>query len=244
MSDERPETCTICGAPFVWCTCKPKITIQQMLDTLADYQAQKDLLELSKTEMLNEVKVPAEVLAAQAEANKQRQAVDSALYAAQQEINAQCRAVVADLVEPALPPEYIEAMAAYHAQVEDANSQASFRTEQERKRSAEMKAKIDADLTAKVKDVYAQVEQRKSDIEYEFTDKAKSVIDNISSLTAEIKAETIKAGSSQKGKFWQAVYVRGRVTWNTDMLDGMCIAYPELTKARKVGEPSVTLRKV
>jgi hypothetical protein len=218
--------------------------IKEMLDTLADYQAQKDLLELQKQELIDQVKVPDEVLEAQVEANKQRQAVDSALYAAQQEINAQCRAVVADLVEPVLPPEYVEAMAAYFAQVEDANSQASFRSEKERKRATETKAKIDAELQATVQDVYTQVEQRKCDIEYEFADKAKSVIENITDLTAEIKAATIKIGSSQKGKFWQAVYVKGRVTWNTDMLDGMCVAFPDLAKARKVGEPSVTLRKV
>jgi phage host-nuclease inhibitor protein Gam len=107
-----------------------------------------------------------------------------------------------------------------------------------------MKAKIDADLQAKTADVYTKVYIRRNEIEAEFADKAASVIDNIASLTAEIKAATIQEGKTVKSKFWQAVYVKGRVTWNTDMLDGMCVAFPELLKARKCGEPSVTLRKV
>jgi hypothetical protein len=215
-----------------------------MLDQLADWQAQKDLLELQKQELIDQVKIPDDVLAAQAEANKARQKIDNDLYAAQQEINAQCREVISDIDKPELPPEYIEAMAAYQAMVDDANSQASYRAELEQKRAGEMKAKIEANLQASVQDVYTQVELRKRDIEAEFSDKASGVLDNIAKLTAEIKAATIQEGKTVKGKFWQAVYVRGRVTWNTDMLDGMCVAFPELAKARKVGEPSVTLRKV
>jgi hypothetical protein len=218
--------------------------IEQMLDQLAEYQAQADLLTLDKQKLIDAVKIPDEVLKAQDEANKARQAVDSLLFATQKEINAQCRAVVADLDEPKLPPEYVEAMAAYRAQVEDANSQASYRSEQEQKRSAEKKAQIDADLQAKVSDVYAQVATRKLEISAEFDDKIDAAKNNVEKLTAHIKAETKAHGKTVKGQFYQAVYVKGRVTWITDMLDGMIVAFPALAKARKEGEPSVTLRKI
>jgi hypothetical protein len=220
------------------------MNIIELLDELAEFQSQADYLELKKRELLDAVKIPAEVLAAQDEANKRRQAIDSALYAAQKEINAQCRAVVSDLAKPELPPEYVEAMAAYQAQVDDANSQASSRAEQAQKRASEDKALVDAILQAKVADVYKQVETRKVEINAEFDDKASGVLDNIAALTARIKAEVKAAAQTVKGKFFQAVYVKGRVTWNTDMLDGMVIAFPALEKARKVGEPSVTLRKI
>ena len=163
------------------------MNIKQLLDQLSDYQAQVAFLDMQKQELLDEVKIPAEVLAAQDEANKRRQAIDSTLYAAQKEINAQCRAVVADIVKPELPPEYIEAMAAYNAQVDDANSQASFRSEQEQKRATEAKARLDAELQAKVADVYNQVATRKQEINIEFTEKASGANDNIAKLTAEIK---------------------------------------------------------
>jgi Asp-tRNA(Asn)/Glu-tRNA(Gln) amidotransferase A subunit family amidase len=173
-----------------------------------------------------------------------RQSADSALYAEQKEINDHCRAIVADLVEPELPPEYVEAMAAYHAQVEEINSQASFRFEKARAFTSRIKAQIDADLQAKVADVYAQVENRKAEIIAEFGEKAAAVVDNIAKLTAEIKEAVIAEGKSVKGKAYQAVYVKGRVTWITDMLDGMIVAFPALAKARKEGTPSVTLRRI
>ena len=216
---------------------------QEMLDQLAEYQAQVDYLNLKERELLDEVKIPTEVLQAQDEANKRRQAIDSALWKEQKEIEEQRKAVLADIPEPELPPEYVAAMNAYRAEVESVTNQVTNRIEQARQRAAEQKAQIDTDLQAQVKDVYAQVDQRKRDIMAEFSETASGAKDNIAALTAQIKTEVAKIGKSVKGQFYQAVYMRGRVTWNTDMLDGMIVAFPELAKARKEGEPSVSIRK-
>lgn len=218
--------------------------ITEKLDRLAEFQAQRDLLDMQKRDLLDTVKVPDEIIAAQNDANKRRSSIDAALFLAQKEINAQCRAVVAEIVEPELPAEYIKAMAAYHAQVEDANSQASYRAEIENKRAVEAKAKIDAELQAKTAQVYASLNIRKSEIEAEFGEKARAVDANIAALTEEIKRDTAAHGASVKGKVFHAIYVKGRVSWDTDKLDGMMALIPQLREARKEGAPSVSIRRI
>lgn len=82
------------------------------------------------------------------------------------------------------------------------------------------------------------------DIEAEFSGTEQAVCDNIAALEAEIKADVIAEGSTIKGNIFMAVWNKGRVSWDSKLLDGFLMAHPELEKARKVGEPSVTLRRV
>ena len=63
-------------------------------------------------------------------------------------------------------------------------------------------------------------------------------------LKADIEADVIQKGESVKGARFTAVYVKGRVTWDTKMLDGMMSLIPQLADARKQGEPSAQIRKV
>ena len=104
--------------------------------------------------------------------------------------------------------------------------------------------------------VYADLAAKKRDIEAEFSGKLDAVDANIKRLEAEAKAaameravEKLKSDPdakdlSVKGKYFSLIYVRGRVSWNTDMLDGMLALVPQLSKARKEGDPSITLRRV
>lgn len=217
---------------------------EQLLDRLAEYQAQADLLEMDKRRLLDEVKIPAEVLAAQDEANKKRQEADSLSFQLQCAINKECREAISAVADPEMPAEFVAALAAARAKREGIEHEFDRQANVVRDNAAALKLKIDADLNTKVEDVYDQVSRRKSDIVAEFDYKAASVLDNIAKLTADIKAAVKAEGKTVKGQFYQAVYVKGRVTWITDMLDGMIIVFPALEKARKVGEPSVTLRKV
>jgi hypothetical protein len=183
------------------------------------------------------------VIAAQEESNKQRQKIENDMRAKLADIKASEQALLAEVVDPPMPPEFAAALAAAQAERDDIRSQAASRYEQERKRASDAEYALHADLLDKTKAIYVQVEQRKADIMDEFDDKSSGVLDNIAKLTTEIKAATIIEGKTVKGKYWQAVYVKGRVTWITDMLDGMCVAFPALLKARKEGEPSITLRR-
>lgn len=70
------------------------------------------------------------------------------------------------------------------------------------------------------------------------------VAENITDLEAEIKADVLAHGETVKGSHMMAVYVNGRVSWDTKKLDGMMSLIPQLADARKQGDPNVTLRKI
>ena len=219
------------------------MTHEEMLEQLAEFQAQADLLELQRQELIDAVKVPDEVLATQKEANERRQKLDAYFWERQNAIREEESATLDLVKEPELPPEYIAAFEAARKQQLEIQKRFAAEAEKERLAVIEAKTRIDTDLQAQIAEVYNQVAIRKQEINDEFSEKASGVLDNIAKLTADVKAEVIKIGKSVKGSVYQAVFVKGRVTWNTDMLDGMIIAYPELGKARKEGQPSVTLRK-
>lgn len=63
-------------------------------------------------------------------------------------------------------------------------------------------------------------------------------------LTEAVKASVIAEGESVKGERLQAVWVKGRTSWDTKALDGYSAAHPEIERFRKVGEPNVTIRTV
>ena len=89
----------------------------------------------------------------------------------------------------------------------------------------------------------AEVKQRMNELEAEFGDKEEAVKDNIAALEAEVKQAVLDEGATVKGGSLQAVYVKGRVSWDSKALDGYCKAHPELEEYRKQGNPSVSLRK-
>jgi hypothetical protein len=63
-------------------------------------------------------------------------------------------------------------------------------------------------------------------------------------LETEIKQAVLQQGASVKGRRVQAVYVRGRVSWDNARLDQYAAAHPEVREFRKEGKPSVSLRLV
>lgn len=59
-----------------------------------------------------------------------------------------------------------------------------------------------------------------------------------------INIGVLEKGESIKGELLQAVFSKGRTTWDTPALAGYAIAHPELNKLKKVGKPSVSIREV
>ncbi len=80
------------------------------------------------------------------------------------------------------------------------------------------------------------------DIEVEFSGRVEVVNEKIATLEKEIKAEVLEHGATIKGTHLQAVWNKGRVSWNTKALDGYMVAHPELESLRKQGKPSVSIR--
>ena len=83
-----------------------------------------------------------------------------------------------------------------------------------------------------------------SDIEDEFAPQVEAASSAIAALEAEVKADVLAGGKTIKGQYLQAVFAKGRVSWDTSKLDGLMIVIPQLKEARKEGAPSVSLRKV
>ena len=72
--------------------------------------------------------------------------------------------------------------------------------------------------------------------------KLEAVNSNLKALEEGIRNLAKQAKRSIKGKFFQVVYVRGRVSWNTEALDKYANEHPEVAYFRKEGEPSVQIR--
>jgi len=242
-------------------------TIEQKLDMLAEYNAQRDLLELNKRALLDEVKIPAEIEQIVSAGMKESEQADNEYNTAIALFAEQIEKRVASVV---IPQEYKDALAELDRQRAEITAkmgevEAEKRTikseydEYKNRQTAfnnTRKNQIRAKIDQQTHEVYADIANRKNEIEAEFSGKAEDVNENITKLEAEIKDDMKKQAAdkleknpkakdlSVKGKFFHAVYVKGRVTWNTDKMDAWVIDHPFLKEARKEGEPSITLRKV
>jgi hypothetical protein len=215
--------------------------IVEMLDQLGEYNAQATLLEIDKRKLLDQVKIPEEVREL-SERNAERKAqIDAEYCATNDALRIESNKALSAIVVPEEVRKILDEIDAKRKIALDTiwlKEEAAYRENMARK------AAIDAEFMAQVQGVYQAIETRKLEIAAEFGEKAGAVEANIAKLTAKIKSAVAEAGVSVKGRYYHAVYVKGRVTWNTDMLDGLIIQLPALEKARKTGEPSVTLRKV
>lgn len=97
-------------------------------------------------------------------------------------------------------------------------------------------------LMAKV--IPPEIKARLDDIEAEFGEKAKAATANIEALEDSIKEATLTHGESVRGAGFQAVWNKGRVSWDSKGLQAYADDHPEVLQYRKEGEPSVTIRKV
>lgn len=60
----------------------------------------------------------------------------------------------------------------------------------------------------------------------------------------EAKLAVLSLGGTVKGERFMFVWTKGRTTWDGGKLDGMASIIPQLNDAKKVGEPSVSIRQV
>lgn len=216
-------------------------TIEEMLDTLSGYQYQAGQIENEKRALLDAVKIPAEVQAIHDAGARLKAEADSAYLVAQRAIDAQA---AADMDAVQYPPEVAEILREITAKREAIREEAKRKEREAWEKSQAKKAQVDAEFEASIAHVYAEIENRKAEIAAEYNGRLEAAMKNMAALEDEIKRAVVQIGKTVKGTFLQAVFMKGRITWNTDMLDGMIIAFPELAKARKEGAPSVSLRAV
>ena len=96
---------------------------------------------------------------------------------------------------------------------------------------------IDAILTPELQ---AQI----AAVNLEFAGQAEALGANIAELETAVKTDVKNFGASFKGNGLHAVYMNGRVSWDTKRLEGYAIAHPEIAAFRNVGEPSVSIRRI
>jgi hypothetical protein len=103
--------------------------------------------------------------------------------------------------------------------------------------SGDKQALVDQVLTPEVR-------ERLAEIEAEFESKSEIAGVKIATLEAEIKAEVLAQRETVKGGKFQAVWNKGRQSWDDKGLTAYAESHPEVMQFRKQGEPSVTIRKV
>lgn len=89
-----------------------------------------------------------------------------------------------------------------------------------------------------------EIKAKIAEIEAEFAGKTEAANANIAALTKEVKGMVILAGESIKADHLHAIFVKGRTSWDTKVLDRYANAHPEILIARLEGDPSVSIRKV
>ena len=89
-----------------------------------------------------------------------------------------------------------------------------------------------------------EIQQQLADIDAEMVTSIESLQTGIDQLTSEIKSDVVTGCTTVKGNYLMAVWNKGRESWDGKLLSGYAVAHPEILTARKIGEPSVTIRKV
>lgn len=92
--------------------------------------------------------------------------------------------------------------------------------------------------------VPADVQKVLNEIAAEFDPQIHDVESKIAELEEQAKQAVLQEGDTVRGGALQAVYSKPRITWDSKQLDGLMIVIPELAQARRVGQPSVSIRKI
>ncbi len=87
-----------------------------------------------------------------------------------------------------------------------------------------------------------EIQAQLDELDEEFDPLLEQALANVKSLAEDIKVAVIATGATVKGDLVQAIYTKGRVSWDTKALDGYAAGHPEIIQFRKEGEPSVSLR--
>lgn len=112
-------------------------------------------------------------------------------------------------------------------------------------RLADLHAAVDLtrmDFESKRKAIMQKVQAELDVLEEEYTPLIEKAENNANLLEAEIKNDVLLRGESIRNENFQAIYTRGRVSWDNEGISEYARAHPEVLKFRKEGQPTVSLR--
>ena len=98
------------------------------------------------------------------------------------------------------------------------------------------------DLEAKRAEILKSVQAELEALDAEYAPLLAAAEARIESLKEEIKSDVLEHGASVRGGRFQAVFSRGRITWDTHALEAYADEHPEVNDFRREGAPSVSIR--
>lgn len=116
---------------------------------------------------------------------------------------------------------------------------------QKLERLADLRAAADVariDYESRRLDVMKKVQEELDSLEAEFKPALDAAENNAAALEVEIKNDVMLRGETLRGKAYQAIYTRGRISWDPAAMNEYARDHPEVLPFRKEGQPSVTLR--
>lgn len=115
-------------------------------------------------------------------------------------------------------------------------------------RLAELRAELEAvgiEYTNKRESAIPDdIKNRLAWLQAEQLTKENDLNETIARLESEVRQDVLFVGVTVKSGSLMAVWNKGRVSWDSKLLDGYAVAHPEILAARKEGDPSVTIRTV
>jgi hypothetical protein len=98
------------------------------------------------------------------------------------------------------------------------------------------------DLEAKRAEILKSVQAELDALDDEYAPLLAAAEARLEALKEEIKSDVLEHGASVRGGRFQAVFSRGRITWDTHALEAYAEEHPEVNDFRREGSPSVSLR--
>jgi hypothetical protein len=98
------------------------------------------------------------------------------------------------------------------------------------------------DYEARRAEVMKKVQEELDVLEAEFKPALDAAEMNTGALGAEIKNDILLRGESLRGSMFQAIYMKGRVSWDATGMNEYARDHPDVLRFRKESQPSVTLR--
>ena len=87
-----------------------------------------------------------------------------------------------------------------------------------------------------------EIKQMLAEIDVEFNQKTAPLTLENEHLMAQVKSSVIEKGETLTGSWHQAVFMRGRISWDSKGLAGFSVAHPEIQVFQHVGDPSVSVK--
>ena len=100
------------------------------------------------------------------------------------------------------------------------------------------------DYETKRTQILKQVQAELDALDSEYKPVIERVDENIAMLENEIKTDVLLHGESVSGGMYRAIYMQGRVSWDSEGINKYAEAHPDVLQFRKQGQPIVSLRVI